>query len=205
MHFERAIDLAKSIGSVHWMRITTADYVRLLAREREFDRAQALLSEQFEESLPMISLGQRGLWLARAELSRACGDLDSALRVLDDLCATAKNAGDLGIRAVPYAAMLRGQVLTEIGRLDAASDDIEAALEGAHRLGIKPLEWQALAAAADHASASGDAHGAGTLSAQALEVVEQLASSIDDAALRHLYLIAEPVERLRTRVNAGAF
>jgi tetratricopeptide (TPR) repeat protein len=203
-HFESARSLAASIGSQHWIRIVNADYARLLVRAGDIEGAHAVISEYLAGDLPMISLGQRGLWLARAEHARASGDRELALRILDRLGKTAKNAGADGVRAVPYLALLRGQVLTEVGRLDAAAADLDAALAGARRLGIRPIEWQALAAASRRAHAAGNEDEAQQLSQRALGIAEQIADGIGDAALRHLYLIAPEIEDLRRRTSAGA-
>jgi tetratricopeptide (TPR) repeat protein len=203
-HFERAHELAKSIGSMHWIRITAADWARHLARSGEIERGNALLKEHLQDDLPMISVGQRGLWLALAELELAAENPERAIEIINQLGATAKNAGADGVRAIPYLALLRGRALIAAGRLDEAAPDLEAALAAARKMGVKPLEWQTLRAMADRRVAAGRDDEARTWYALAFGIVQQLAQTIDDAALRHMYLIADPIEGLRKQARTTA-
>jgi class 3 adenylate cyclase/tetratricopeptide (TPR) repeat protein len=204
-HFDRACELALSNNSQHWIRITNADKARSLARWRQYDDAEAILAEHLPPDLPMISVAQRGMWLAKAEVLMGRGEMESALQVLDGLGTSAKNVGFLSLRAIPYLSMLRGKALLELGRPDDAAPDIDACLEASRGLGLRPLEWMALAALADLAHAGGHDDEARAHASQALEVVDELAATIDDAAVRHMYLISEPVEQLRQHAQAGAF
>ena len=204
-HFDRACELATSINSRHWILITNADKARFLARSGQYAEAEAIFAERLPSDLPMISIGQRGMWLAKAELLMARGEAESALHILERLGATAKNVGFLSVRAIPYLSLLRGRAMLLLGRLDAASPDIAACLEAARRLGLRPLEWMALAAEAERAQAAGRDDEARERAGEALAIVEELAATVDDAAVRHMFLISEPVEQLRQHTQAGAF
>jgi tetratricopeptide (TPR) repeat protein len=204
-HFERACELAASNNSQHWIFITNADKARCLVRWGEFEAADAVIRAYLAPDLPMISLGQRGMWLAEAELLMARGEAEPALQIIERLGGTAKNVGFLGVRAIPYLSLLRGQALLALGRFDAGAADIEACLEASRRLGLRALEWMALAVAADQALAAGREDEARERASEALAIAQELASTINDAAVRHVFLISEPVERLRKHAQAGAF
>jgi tetratricopeptide (TPR) repeat protein len=203
-HLQQARSLAAESGSVHWILITDSDYVRCLARAGDLKRAAEVLAQRFAPDLPMISLGQRGIWLAKAELHAAEGDFEQAVRLLDRLGATAKNAEGRGVQAIPYLSLARGEYLLALNRLDAAEADLRAILEVAEALALKPMRWRAIAALGERLVKAGRDDDARHLFAQALTIVEETAATIGDAALRHLYLISAPVERLRARTNAGA-
>ena len=153
----------------------------------------------------MIAIGQREMWLARAELYIARGEIEQGVRILDQLGASAKNAGHAGVRAIPYLALVRGRSLLALGRIDAAEADLRAALELTRRWKLRPLEWRALEACGERLLATGKEADARRCFGDALAIVQQLAAGIEDTALRHLYLISEPVERLRAKSGAGAF
>jgi tetratricopeptide (TPR) repeat protein len=203
-HLQQARSLAAESGSVHWILITDSDYVRCLARAGDLKRAAEVLAQRFAPDLPMISLGQRGIWLAKAELHAAEGDFEQAVRLLDRLGATAKNAEGRGVQAIPYLSLARGEYLLALNRLDAAEADLRAILEVAEALALKPMRWRAIAALGERLVKAGRDEDARHLFAQALTIVEETAATIGDAALRHLYLISAPVERLRARTSAGA-
>lgn len=204
-HFEAARELAASIGSQHWMSITNADYARCLVRFGDLDAAESILNERMRPDLPMISLGHRGVWLAHAELLLARGDVEQALEIIDQLGSSARQIGMKWPDAIPYLALLRGQAELRAGRLDAAASDFGSSLTMSRRLGLKPLTWLALVGDAERASAAEQHDEARILAAEALAVAEEMAATVADAAVRHMYLISEPVERLRQRAQAGAF
>jgi tetratricopeptide (TPR) repeat protein len=204
-HFERAAQLANATGSLHWIRLVAADYARCLVQFGQPDRAQELLDEHQAADLPMTSVGQRGLWLARAELLEARRDFDQALAIIDQLGASAKNTSGSGVQAIAYLALVRGRILTGLGRLDEAGEDLAAALACVRRSRARPIEWQVHAASADRRLAAGRDDEARSLFALAFGIVQQLALTIEDPALRHMYLISDRVERLRREARTAAF
>jgi hypothetical protein len=66
------------------------------------------------------------------------------------------------------------------------------------------MEWRALAALGERLIKVGREEDARRHFARALTLIEQTAATIDDVALRHLYLVAPEVEALRLRTRAGA-
>jgi class 3 adenylate cyclase/tetratricopeptide (TPR) repeat protein len=204
-HFRQASELAASINSRHWIFISNADYARALVRWGELEAAQAILDEYLRPDLSMIYLGHRGMWLASVELLLAQEQYEPALRLLEQLGETTRTVGFLELRSIPYLALLHGRALLALGRPDEAAPDIEACLSEARRLRLRPLEWMALAARAELAQAAGRGDEARASAGEALAIVQELASTINDAAIRHMYLISESVERLRQHAQAGAF
>jgi tetratricopeptide (TPR) repeat protein len=204
-HFERACEFAAAIRSPHWIHLTAAEFARCLVQFGDLDRAEEMLAPYADEDLKMIAVGHRGIWLARAELLRARGRYEEALEIIDQLGSSAKNTSWASTQAIPFLSLSRARVLIDQGRLDEAGADINAALEGARRVHARPVEWQALAASADRRIAAGRDDEARSQFALAFGIVQQLAQSIDDPALRHMYLIADPVERLRREARSAAF
>jgi tetratricopeptide (TPR) repeat protein len=153
----------------------------------------------------MTSVGQRGLWLARAELLEVRREFEPALAIIDRLGESAKNTRGTGVQAIPYLALVRARILTGLGRLDEAGEDLSAALDCVRRSRARPIEWQIHAASADRRLAAGRDDEARSLFALAFGIVQQLALTIEDPALRHMYLISDRVERLRREARTAAF
>jgi class 3 adenylate cyclase/tetratricopeptide (TPR) repeat protein len=204
-HFEAARTLAASIGSQHWIHISNADYARCLIRFGELDAAEQVINERLRPDFPMISLGQRGTWLAQAELLLARGEIDAALDIIDRIGSSARQIGMQWADAIPYLALLRGHAQLRAGRLDGAAADFASSLEMSRRLELKPLIWTALAGDADRARAASRDDEARVRATEAMDIVEAIAATVTDAAVRHVFLISDPVERLRQHARAGAF
>jgi hypothetical protein len=92
-----------------------------------------------------------------------------------------------------------------LGRLDEAGEDLAAAAGLVKRSRARALEWQIHAASADRRLAAGRDDEARSLFALAFGIVQQLAMTIDDPALRHMYLISDRIERLRREARSAAF
>jgi tetratricopeptide (TPR) repeat protein len=204
-HFQQASELAASINSRHWIFISNADYARALVRWGDLSGAEAIIDEYLRPDLPMIYLGHRGMWLAKIELLLAQEQYERARRLIEQLGETNRTVGFLELRSIPYLALLHGRTLVDLGRYDEAMPDLEACLSEARRLRLRPLESMALSAQAELLFAAGREGEARTRASDALAIIDELAATIDDAAIRHMYLISEPIEKLRQRAQAGAF
>jgi tetratricopeptide (TPR) repeat protein len=195
--FERAITLAVEIGSQHWYPISVGQYASALVEAGGVVRAEELLAHDFDAALPAVSVAQRMIWLAQADIALAHGDPVGALQVLNMLGDTAKNAGTLGTHAVPALALRRACAQLALGRLDAADDDLGAALERAKHYGMKGLTWRIYGSIAELRKAQGRAEAATEANTMALVIIESIARVIDDPALRATFLEAPQVSRIR--------
>jgi DNA-binding CsgD family transcriptional regulator len=122
-----------------------------------------------------------------AELALARGEPDQALAIADRLLATALNTGSAGSAAIPHLALLRGEALAALRRVLEAEAALEAAREGAIAQGARPLLWRVHVARA-HLYRTQDRHAdAERAFGDASMVIEELASSIPDDALRDTF------------------
>ena len=87
----QALAVAQELGSkIH--TLGAAGYlVIIFVLERDFVQAEALLVTLLRDDLPMQTIGQRRLWLGRAELALAQGDPELGLDIVDRLLASAAN------------------------------------------------------------------------------------------------------------------
>ncbi len=147
LHLEHARSIAREIGSLHWIRNTTAAlaYVRIL--QDDLDQAQVLLDQTCDFDTSMQSVGQRLGWQSRAELALARGDAKGALEIADKLIASAAYPNHtptlIGMRGnvVPRLWKLRGDALTALADPEAESL-LLAARDAASEQGALPLLWR---------------------------------------------------------------
>ena len=175
-HFEQALTLAREIGSLHWIRVTAGSLALAHLLQKHLTEAESQLNAMAPD-LPMISVGTRLVWLARAEFQLAQGDANRALDIAERLIASAANL-EGGQRVIPRLWKLRGDALAMLGNTQAGSV-LRAARDAAAEQGSLPLLWRielslgrlSPKANAEHFEA-------------ARKVIEQLAHNITDEARR---------------------
>jgi DNA-binding CsgD family transcriptional regulator len=95
---------------------------------------------------PTLTLGERCLWLARAELALCDESAEEALAIVDARLAM-EHASNPGSRlGVPRLTLLRAEALTLLNRLDEATAALDVAREEATHQGARPMLWRIEAA-----------------------------------------------------------
>ncbi|MGH2534205.1 MAG: helix-turn-helix transcriptional regulator [Thermomicrobiales bacterium] len=198
-HLEQAVALANAIGSLYWVRMGSGFLASTLVARRDLARAESVLQTALGPDDPAQTLAQRRVWYARGELALARGDADLALRIVDQLVATADDGEDSNARSVPHLGRPRGAALAALGRPAEAEAAFQAARVGAEARGARPLLWRVHLALGDlfETQTRGDA--AAREFAAARAIIEALAVDIPDDAVRATFLrgAAELHPRLR--------
>ncbi|HEU0113116.1 MAG TPA: AAA family ATPase [Thermomicrobiales bacterium] len=179
-HLERARSRADAIGSAHWQAVTAADLASVFIERGELRQASEALAAILDEAAPLANLGQRYVWLTRADLASAEGDWPTALAIVDRLLRVALGDPDPDSAQTPYLAFVRGQALAGLDRLEEATGAFRAARDGAISLEFPSLRWRVQLALAALARRRGDRVEAAREEAAAHETVEWLAVEIDD-------------------------
>lgn len=184
---EQALGLAQALGSTYRLRVVAGSLATAAIRAGNLDQAEGLLSTVLDSDTPMETLGQRLCWMARAELDVARSAPGQALVITDRLLASARQLGAVDAAAVPRLALLRGQALAALGRVEEAETVLEAGRVGATKQGARPVLWRIEVARADlyggqnrHAAAE-QAFGA------AAAIIEALAAELTDDQARHTF------------------
>ncbi|HKH93711.1 MAG TPA: LuxR C-terminal-related transcriptional regulator, partial [Gemmatimonadaceae bacterium] len=152
---EAAHGVARRLGSRVWMRWTAAPLA--IARRRAGDVAGAVevledgarlggVRELGAMDSPALTLGERCIWLARAELALCDGSPEEALAIVDARLGVEHAANPDSQLGVPRLTLLRAETLTALQRLDEAGVALDAAREEATRQGARPLLWRVEAA-----------------------------------------------------------
>ncbi len=133
-HLERALALAREIGSLHWIRVTTGRLAIGYILQNDLEKARSALDAALPRDAPTDSVGKRLCWLARAELALARGDADAALMIANDLIADSN-------KVIPRLWKLRGDVLAANDSPDAELVFLDA-IRTATEQGALPLVWR---------------------------------------------------------------
>jgi len=138
-YLERAHTLAHESGSRHWIYLTTGYLAECRVMQDDPSGAEAVLAT-IAPDLPMRTLGQRRVAIARAKIALAHGDAAGAVAIVEQLFANAANL--TGLHDIPILALLRGQCLTVLGRQSEAASPLRAALPIVTERGLSPIRWR---------------------------------------------------------------
>lgn len=181
-HFDQAYTYAQQVGGQLFIGVTAALLARAYLLGQDPDRALAVVQPLVSEDSSVQTFRQSTLLVASGELSLARGDPTQALRDADHVLAWAKQAG--GADVIPRVWKLRGEALAALGQTDEAEAVLAAAREAAREQGARPLLWQIHVALGDLLKAQGGRDEAEQAYAAARAVIEELATTIPDDALR---------------------
>ncbi len=183
-HLEHALVIARAHGSSYYVRFMAAFLASLAIEAGNTAHAETLFAELFAPETPTETLVQRRYWLARAELALATSEPDTALRIVNNLIATACNIADLGDRGIPRLSLLRGKALATLGRAAEAEATLVAAAETATAQGAQPLSWRISCALGHLHDSAGDTAKATAAFTAAHQVIAALADTISEERTR---------------------
>jgi DNA-binding CsgD family transcriptional regulator len=147
---EAANEIARALGSRVWIRWIAAPLAIARMHTDDLAGAEELLDDvalaaDGAPAAPMdattLTLGERQLWLARAELALARRP-ERALEIADARLATEHAANPNSVLGVPRLTLVRAEALLALERLDEATAALDAAREEATRQGARPLLWR---------------------------------------------------------------
>lgn len=191
--FERARELmemsvpeARAIGSGHWTCVTASTLGSILIAQGHLDEAEAVFDAALPPGKPALAHGQRMIWCARMELALARKMPERVLSLADELLAfTPRLPSD---HAPLRVTLLRGQALDVLGRADAAEGALLAAKAIAETHGAYSYLWRIWRALGTLYKTAGRAGDADSAFAAARGLIEQIATTVPDVALRELFL-----------------
>jgi DNA-binding CsgD family transcriptional regulator len=183
---EQALALAQEVGSWNWIRIISGFLAPTYLLQREFAKAEAILTAALEPDAAIQTIGQRLVWAARADLALARGEPGLALDITNRLIASAANLSEE--RVIPHLWKLRGEALAALHRAAEAETTLRAAQEAAHALGLRPLLWRICIALGKFYQAQAREAEAEQAFSTARVLIEELAASVPNEHLRAHFL-----------------
>jgi DNA-binding CsgD family transcriptional regulator len=185
-HLERALTIAREIGSRVWTSSTAAYLALTYMTQGELGRAEALLNDALATETPMRTQGERLCWFARGELALARGQTQTALDIADCLIATAANMTPETVIARLWK--LRGEALVVLDKTGAAEMVLQAARAAALTQGIRPQLWRLHTALGKLHQVQARRGEAEAEFSAAREEIQYLAANVPDESLRHNFI-----------------
>jgi DNA-binding CsgD family transcriptional regulator/anti-sigma regulatory factor (Ser/Thr protein kinase) len=154
---EAAYQIARKLGSRVWIRWTAAPLAVARARTSDLSGAVEVLDDAANVGGPTrdglarpdsdaLTLGERKLWLARAEIALMQRRPDTTLEIVDARLASERAANPHDVLGVPRLSLLRGEALVSLERYDEASLALDSARAEATEQGARPMLWRIEAA-----------------------------------------------------------
>jgi DNA-binding CsgD family transcriptional regulator len=185
---ERALSLAREVGSPLWVSTAIAALASTYVSAGETMTAASLLAEVMSDATPLRTQSQRLLWAARTELALANGQPQEALAIVDRLYSSARNLTREG--EVPWLAQLKAAALAALGDLPQAETLLAAAQSVAHDQGALPRLRLLCLDRAEVLRTLGRDDEANNDEAAAQEIAARLATTIPDGDLRNHFSLA---------------
>lgn len=184
-HLEKAHELAERINSTHWLRITCGFLASTCIQQGSLDRADTALKKVLLPGTAAMTIGQRLLWCAKAELQLAHGRPDSALDTLALL--DPDSHGTAPTKPMLRINYLYGVALTSLGECNEAERQLNIALQTSIEQGALPYQFRILAALGQQKAACGDHTGAHSAFHQARQTLDRIAEKVPAALLEAFY------------------
>jgi DNA-binding CsgD family transcriptional regulator len=185
---ESGLELSRSLGSAFLIGVLTALQGLAYVREHNLSQAQASLTAIMPpEQLPR-TLAERQIAWVWGELALAQGAPSRALQRAEHLLASAP--GKQRTQPIPHLLKLKGEALMALLRFEEAVQAFEGAKRGAHMRHDRSILWRI------HRSFGHLCHRlklekqAQDEYSAAREIIEELAGTIDEIALREHFLRA---------------
>jgi tetratricopeptide (TPR) repeat protein len=183
---EGALALAEELNSPTWIYIIRGALAQAYYAVDDHSSAQACLETAVSPSQPLDTLGKRYCWVRRAELALAQGDPGRALDITERLIASAPGLSPG--RVITYLWKLKAEALAATGCEEDALPLLHAAIENAQAIGERSLLWRVHASLARLHNTLGREEAAQKELAEARELIEDLAATIPDEALKNGFL-----------------
>ena len=193
---QAANDIARRLGSRVWFRWTAAPLAIALAQCDDVDAALQVLDDADRVAGGTLSppdsqtltLGERQLWVARAEVDLVRQRPEEALAIAESRLA-AEHATNLGnLLGAPRLSLVKAEALAALERFDDAEIALDAARAEATAQGAQPMLWRVEAAAGHVHRARRERLEARRAFDRARAIATELATRVPDEELRNTFL-----------------
>jgi DNA-binding CsgD family transcriptional regulator len=203
---EEAVILAREVGSLNFIRYSTALLALVCLGQNDLPRAEEGLKSLLGEADPWtaldeavtgqqpLTMSQRQLWCARAELAGAQNDAALALHLIDQLEALAqRGVPDESRMVLPRLALLRAETLLKLktaspAQLAEAVADLQTACQIELARGARPMACRIHRVLGQLNRAQNHLAEADQQFALARQLIDELAADIPDHTLRDNFL-----------------
>ena len=190
---EEALILARDLRSSHYNHLVSGALAGACFVMDDIKSAQACLEKMITPQTPMDTLGKRYCWVRQAELALAQGDPALALDITDRLISTA--SGMFSGRVITFLWKLRAEALAAKGQPENACPLLRSAIKNAQATGERFLLWRLHASLGHLYRTMGRQEPAENEYSAAREIIDELAATIPDEALKENFR-SQAVDRI---------
>lgn len=183
---EQALNLARGLRSQYWIHHVIGALAAAYYLLDDLASAQTLLETVISPQTSMDTMGKRYCWARRAELALFQGDPALALEIVDRLIASTPGTSPGGV--ITFLWKLKGETLAIMGHAEHAGSLLHAAIENARAQGEQFLLWRMHASLGRLYIAMNYQKEAHKEFSTARELIEALAATIPDGALKDNFL-----------------
>ena len=194
---EEAHAIARRLGSYVWIRWTAAPLAVARARTADVPGALEVLDSAIKleassvvrrADSDQLTLGERRLWLARAEVALVRQEPTEALAIAERRLATERAANPASTLGVPRLSIIRGEALRALGKYTEAADAFDVAHAEATAQGARPMLWRVQAGRGQLHRIQRQRLEARRAFDSARAIAEELAIRIPDEQLRKAFI-----------------
>ena len=187
-HLEQALACAQEIRSLFWLRVSSAFLASVAIAQQDFVRSKEVLTLASDLDAAFPTHAQRLLWRAQAQLALARGDPARALQVIDRLIASLFDGEQQDGGVTPHLMHLRAETFVALNRTEEAETLLQAAQATARSQGAQPILWRICVTLGNLYQGQAQRAGAEELFSTARGIIEDLANSVPDEAMRDNFL-----------------
>ena len=182
---EAGLSLAQELGSTFWIGTLAANLGRASILNHELPAAYATLQAVMSREQHPRTMAERDIALAWGELMLAQGEPGMALQITEQLLAPAPGlVPGQSIQPIPHLLKLKGEALMALSHLDEAVEALEDARRGAVARNARPVLWTVHRSLGQAYRLLQRKDQTWQELAAARQLIEKLATTIDDASLR---------------------
>ena len=184
---DTGLAVAQSLGSSFWSGYLTAFLGQAYILRKEFSNAKAVLETILQQEQQPSSVIERQVIFVWGELELAQGEADRALTIAEKLIESAP--GDMQ-QPIPHLLALKGEALTALKRLKEAAEALEDAKLGAELRHAPSILWRIHRSLGQVYKLLKREDEAQNEWKEAREIINTLAATIDETALREHFVQA---------------
>ena len=188
---EAGLSLARELGSTFWIATLAANLGRAYILNHDLMAAQVTLQAVMPREQHPGNMAERDIALAWGELVLAQGEPGMALQIAEQLLASAPDSlpGE-SRQPIPHLLQLKGEALIALARLDEAVAALADARRGAQERNARPVLWTIHRSLGRAYRLLGRKDQARQELAAARQLIEELATTIDEETLGEQFLRA---------------
>ncbi len=183
---EQSLELCRGLQSQHWINSVSGTLAAAYNLLGDSENALACLQNVLSPQTSMDTMGKRYCWARRAELALFQGDPVLALKITEELTASALGLSPGGV--ITFLWQLKAEAFAALGRTDKAEHLLQVAISNARALEERFLLWRVHASLGRLYRATDRKKYAWREFSLAGELVQELADTIQDKALKSNFL-----------------